>query len=141
MTKIQQITSKKFKRFLALGILVFFSMVSYGQARLGSTASDIRSEFWESHYKLKSGYTEERIYYISIETDRATVQYLFNTDKICTMVIIAPNNQGALNYYVELYNSQYVIVSSKEWKMYSDGGIANIKLVFADDGGYFFVWY
>jgi hypothetical protein len=35
-------------------LLTISSIVAFGQARLGSTASEIRSEFWESRYKLKN---------------------------------------------------------------------------------------
>ncbi len=116
------------------------SLTIFGQARLGSTATEIKNEFWESTYNLKSGYTDDGIYYVSIETERATVIYWFNTDKVCTLCMIVPDNQGALNFYVELYNRQYVIVSSTKWKMYSDGGIAEISLIYPDDGGYYFLW-
>jgi hypothetical protein len=122
-------------------LLTIFSVVTFAQARLGSTATDIRAEFWESHYKLKSGYNDDKIYYITIETEKANVVYYFNTDKVCTMVQIIPDNQGALNYYVELYNKQYVIVSSKKWKMYANEGIANIDLIYPEGGGYYFLWY
>lgn len=91
------------KTFLTL-TLTMFSFLVFSQARLGSTASDIKSEFWESRYKLKSGYDKDGDYYITIETERATVMYYFDTDKICTTTVIAPDNQGALNYYVEQYN-------------------------------------
>lgn len=116
------------------------SLVIFGQARLGSTATEIKTEFWESSYNLKSGYTDDYDYYITITTDNATVTYFFNSDKVCTLTAIIPDNQGALNFYVELYNKKYVIVSNTEWKMYSNNGIAKINLIYPDDGGYYFVW-
>ncbi|MGR6087941.1 MAG: hypothetical protein ACU4F9_07190 [Arcticibacter sp.] len=117
------------------------SIIAFGQARLGSSATDIRSEFSGSSYNLKSGYDDDGDYYISIKMELANVMYLFNSDKSCYLTLIAPDNQGALNYYVELYNKQYVIVSSTQWKMYSENGIANIELVYPESGGYFFRWY
>ena len=128
------------KRTLLTILFAITSVISFGQARLGSTATDIKSEFSSSSNKLKSGYDSDGDYYVTIETERATVTYYFNTDKVCTTTIIIPDNQGQLNFYVELYNKQYVIVNSTEWKMYSNDGIANIKLVFPEGGGYFFVW-
>ena len=56
------------------------------------------------------------------------------------MTAVIPDNQGALNFYVELYNKQYVIVSPTKWKMYSKGGIANIQLIYPDSDGYCFIW-
>ncbi|MBS1632917.1 MAG: hypothetical protein JST10_10135 [Bacteroidetes bacterium] len=128
------------KRTLLAILFAITSSIVFGQARLGSSASDIKSEFWESHYKLKSGYDKDGDYYITIVTERATVTYYFNSDKVCYLTAIIPDNQGALNFYVELYNKQYVIVSSKQWKMYSENGIANIKLIYPEGGGYYFLW-
>lgn len=128
------------KRTILTILFAITSIIAFGQARLGTSATDIRSEFSESRYNLKSGYDDDGDYYITIETERATVIYYFNSEKICYLTLIAPDNQGALNYYVELYNKQYVIVSSKQWKMYSENGIANIELVYPEGGGYFFRW-
>lgn len=128
------------KRTLLTILFAITSVIVFGQARLGSTVSDIKSEFWESTYKQKSGYDEDGDYYITIETERATVTYYFNSDKVCVLTAIIPNNQGDLNFYVEMYNKQYVIVSSTQWKMYSNNGIANIQLIYPQGGGYYFLW-
>ena len=128
------------KKALLTILFSITAIIAFGQARLGTSAADIKSEFWENKYNLKSGYDKDGDHYITIETERATVIYYFNTDKVCTSTVIAPDNQGALNFYVELYNKQYVIVSSTKWTMYSENGIANIELVYPKDGGYFFVW-
>lgn len=128
------------KQFLTTLTMLLLINVAYSQARLGYSATEIKNEFWETEYNLKSGYTDDGLYYISIWTERATVIYYFNEDKVCKLCMIIPDNQGALNSYVELYNKLYVIVSSTEWKMYSDGGIAEISLIYPDDGGYYFLW-
>jgi hypothetical protein len=116
------------------------SIIAVGQARLGSSVSEIRSEWSESKYKLKSGYDTDGDYYITIETERATVTYYFNAEKVCYLTAIVPDNQGALNFYVELYNKQYVIISATQWKMYSKNGISNVELIFSEGGGYYFLW-
>ncbi len=128
------------KRTLLTILFAITSIIAFGQARLGTSATDIRSEFSESSYNLKSGYDDDGDYYITVETERATVIYYFNSDKICYLTLIAPDNQGALNFYVELYNKQYVIISAKEWKMYSENGIAKIELVYPESGGFYFLW-
>lgn len=116
------------------------NLVIFGQARLGSTATEIKTEYWESSYNLKSGYTDDYVYYITITLVNAKVMYFFNSDKVCILTSIIPNNQGALNFFVELYNKQYVIISNTEWKMYSNNGIAKINLIYTDDGDYYFMW-
>jgi hypothetical protein len=128
------------KRTLLTILFAITSVIVFGQARLGSTASEIRSEFWESSYNLKSGYDDDGDYYITITTERATVTYYFKSDKVCYLTAIIPDNQGALNFYVELYNKQYVVVSATQWKMYSNNGIANINLIYPEGGGYYFLW-
>ena len=121
--------------FMVMGITIF------GQSRLGSTVSDIKSEFWEKKYDRKSGYTDNNQYYITIKTERANVIYYFDSNNVCNLTAIIPDNQGALNFYVQLYNERYVIVSSTKWKMYSNNGIADIELIYPEDGGYYFIWH
>ena len=120
--------------------LLLNSFVIFSQARVGSSASDIKEEYAESRYNLKDGYDKDNDYYIKITTVDATVYYYFNADKICTITEIIPDNQGSLNSFVEIYNKRYVIISSTQWKMYSKNGIANIELIYPKSGGYFFLW-
>lgn len=117
----------------------FITIFSFSQSRLGSTEREIKNEFSDRKYELEENYVQN-IYTISVRLEIAQVHYLFNSDKICEMVFIYPHNQGGLNYYVEMYNNQYVVISDKKWKMYSDNGIANIELKVGDTGS-FFVWY
>ena len=84
---------------------------------------------------------DDKTYYIGIGTKNATVVYAFNSDMICIVPVIVPDNQEVLNHYVELYNKQYVIINPTKWKMYSNGGIANIELGYHSQGGnYMFYW-
>jgi hypothetical protein len=54
--------------------------------------------------------------------------------------MIIPRSQGDLNYLVELYNKQYVIVNSTSWRMYTnEGGIATVDLMTSNDN-VVFVW-
>jgi hypothetical protein len=128
------------KNLIFTTALTIFCLTAFGQSRLGSSADDIKTEFYETNFNLKSGFDENNYYYITISIERAIVTYYFNTDKICTLTVIIPDNQGALNFYVEQYNKKYVIVSTTEWKMYSKGGISNIQLIYPDSGGYYFLW-
>jgi len=126
-------------------IILFFAILGIGvslfaQARLGSTSAAIRSEFAASEYHLKSGYLEDGTLYITIEVARASVIYYFNKNLFCIMTLIAPDDQGALNYYVELYNKTYVVISAKQWRAYLEEGIADIELVYPDGGGFYFIW-
>lgn len=128
------------KKTLLTFLLAVMSAVAFGQARLGYTFADIKSEFGASKYNLEQGYREEIGYYIGIKMQNVNVLYWFNSQKICTLTLIIPDTQGTLNYLVEQYNSQYVIVSSTKWKQYSKNGIADIELQYFDDGSYYFLW-
>jgi hypothetical protein len=124
---------------LSLLFILFISAIN-AQARLGASFTEIKTEFSDSKFSLENGFDKEGDLYISIETLSSKVIYYFNESKICELTIIIPNNQGALNYYVENYNKQYVIINSTEWKMYSAEGIASIQLIYPDSGGYLFIW-
>jgi hypothetical protein len=116
------------------------SCILFGQARNGNSATDISAEFSERIYDLKSGLTKDGDYYIIIKTERASVLYNFDSDKVCTNIVIVPENDGALNFYVEMYNKQYVIISPTSWKAYTNQGIADIELVYPEGGGTYFIW-
>jgi hypothetical protein len=128
------------KKIGLMFLLTLVSVIAFGQARLGYTFTDIKSEFGASKYNLEQGYREGIGYYIGVEMQNINVLYCFNSQKICTLTLIVPNTIGALNYLVEQYNSQYVIVSSTKWKQYSKNGIADIKLQYNDDGSCYFLW-
>ena len=128
------------KRTLLSILFVIASIIVFGQARLGSSAAEINSEFEESIYNQENGYDDDGDLFISIDTERASVIYYFNSEEICYLTLIAPDDQGAINYYVELYNEQYVVESPTKWKMYSEEGIANIELLYPETGGCVFRW-
>lgn len=127
------------KRLLIVFLFISISFSSFSQAMLGYTAYDIKMNF--SSNVFTDGVTDYGDKYISTFFKRALVGYYFNAEGYTDRIIIIPSSQGNLNYYVESYNSRYVIISSTKWTAYSDGGIMNIELIFPDDGTspYFFI--
>jgi len=121
-------------------VLILLSIHVFSQARLNSTASEIREEFSDAQYNLTSGFDDDGDYYISLKTEHSNVIHYFNDNYLCYVTIIIPNDQGALNMFVELYNSRYVIISDVKWKMYTSTGLADIELIFGENGGYYFLW-
>ena len=128
------------KRILLFIFFACISTITFSQSRINYSANEIRQEFQESQYNLKSGYDKNGNYYISIITGNSTVFYYFDPDKICKATFIVPDNQGALNAYVELYNTRYVIVSPTHWKMYNNNGVSEVNLIYPTGGGYYFMW-
>lgn len=121
-----------------LPLILLFTSSLYSQSRLGSSRSEIYSEF--QSLSPEFGATEDGTPTMSVMFGRSYTRYFFDDNNICNFVAIVPNRQGDLNYYVELYNKQYVVVSATAWKMYSkDGNIATIELV-TQNGVSMFVW-
>lgn len=121
------------KTLLISLFLVIASLPVLGQARMGSSSYDIRTEFSNREFKLESGYWEEfKAKYLCIEINNCVVYYLLNDESICYATIIVPFKQGTLNSLVQSYNEKYVIIDETTWKMYNSNGYANIKLIFGE---------
>ena len=127
------------KTIILVLLFCFFGYKVNAQARLGDTEWEIRAEFSEKTFT--SGYTEDGDKWLKMETSIGTVGYYFGkeSDWKCYMTIVIPDNQTALNVLVERYNREYVIISETEWKMYGNNGIMKISLIFAEEGGYYFL--
>lgn len=122
---------------LLLSIYVSLS----AQARLGHSVTEIKEEFRETKYNLKTGYNSQKDYKISIELYNSFVTYYFrNGNKYCTSTVILPKTDGALNGFVETYNKKYVILSAINWRMYSKEGVSNIELFYTTDKECYIIW-
>ncbi len=123
-------------KIYCLFLFIIFSInFIFGQARLFSTESQIKSEFSEMNFK--SGYLNDGARYISFSNKDIWVAYSFNKDGLCDFCSVKPKTQGLINATVERFNKQYVIISDREWKFYSDKGIMYINLEFVDQKAIF----
>jgi len=122
---------------LVLAAFMFCGTLSYSQARLGSSYSDIYDEFRASYPQTRT--TDDNELLMVVSSEKLQTYYYFTNSKVCYRCVIYPKTEGALNGLVEIYNNRYVIVSSTEWKMYSNGSIASVKLI-TYDGITFFMW-
>lgn len=120
------------KKILLLLLFCSISNIGFGQIRLNSSKTEIKKEFNQAKYSLNE-MNIDGIETISIVTERVNLLYMFDSDNICKICLLIPDTQGDLNYYVELYNRQYVVISDKEWKMYNQNGIAKIELIFTNN--------
>lgn len=121
-------------------LMVFAAFSSLqAQARVGSKASDIATEF--SHKGIQYDRTTDGTRYLWYADKSVTVAYYLDDNSICTSTVIIPVNQGVLNYYCEKFNREAVIISDLSWKLYTKGGVLYIKLIYADDGSYYFRLY
>ena|ERR1700741_334598 len=113
----------------------FLANYSFSQARIGHTEQQIRNEW--SDQKFSSGRTEDGTKWIEWEEPNMRTFYYFGKDGLCNFCIAKPLNQATLNTMVQHYNNTAVIISDIEWKLYTDNGILNIKLLYSDNGSYF----
>lgn len=122
------------KPLTALLLIAFLSVKS--QTRIGYTETEIRKEFYEKTFQ--SFYTKDGIKVIYWRNNDVEVSYGFDKNTgICNLSMIQPLTQGILNYYVERFNKEYVIVDETHWKWYSNTSIVNISLVQQGSYSYF----
>ena len=125
------------KKFLLFDIIVFtFCFNLTAQSRIGYTESQIRSEFSSKTF-TSSTVIDHKV--INWQDEDMSVDYFFDDSGICKLCFVTPARQSYLNYMVEKFNKNYVIISDKKWKMYNNNGIIDIELCFSDGGGYYFV--
>jgi hypothetical protein len=127
------------KKIFILLLFVLLRLFVYSQARLGWTETQIRNDF--STVYFTTAYTDDGTKYIYGMYNGSNLAYFFDENGLCDFVVLYPEDQGALNYFVELYNRKYVIISDTKWKAYlTNGGVVNIELK-NDDFGTFFIFY
>lgn len=117
--------------------ILFFSLFvisANAQARIGWTEQEIKNEFSDNTFT--SGFANNEVYYIQTRFIHSDIIYYFNDDNLCYGVVIFPITELDINYYVQNYNSKYVIISDKEWKQYFDNGnIMTINLFYEPKSG------
>lgn len=112
-----------FKRFLLLVVLsIAFKNAVFSQSRIGYSEYDIvHTEFPDKSFTQLKGV--DGVTYITWEDDRIRCYYYFDSTAICDMCFIEFKAQGALNQYVQLYNTDFVIISDTKWKIYLQNGV------------------
>ena len=129
---------KKQLSILFFLVCSFTATLSFGQARIGSTEYEIKSDFPDKTFER--GYTDKDVKWISFKGLLGLTIYYCDENGKCNLCALFPNDQKTLNILAEKYNKEYVIISDTKWKMYSAGGVMYIDLKLEDDG-YYFIYY
>jgi len=105
-----------------VGILItVLPLVSFGQAHLGSTLSEIESMHPGKKFQIST--TDEGIRYAYASMPLGTFYYVFSSESnVSELCMQFPDDLGALNTQIEIYNNKYVIESDTSWKAYLEGG-------------------
>lgn len=125
------------KRYLILLVLLAMVTPVFSQARLGRNIFAIKSEY--SEYTVTEQKLEDNDMLL-IEFPRTFVKHVFDDGGSCILSLIIPKDSPAVQYYVEKYNKELVIISPIEWRFYAGGAIAQIKLITTDDNSIMFLW-
>jgi hypothetical protein len=121
-------------KHLFIVLLTLLWIPAFSQARMGNTLAQLITEFPEG---IK-GNTDNYVTYTTTLISTKVV-YFLKEDQV-TITGIYPMNQITVNGYVERYNANYVILSSKTWRAYMEKGILNIELCFVEGKIPYFMW-
>jgi hypothetical protein len=132
------------KKFIIIFYLLLFSNLLFSQARMGYSAKELLAEFSDYRYDAKTDYASDGSFFVSIQTEFAMVGYFFDKQDInhtsCNSMIILPKTTTRVNFYVQEYNSKYVILSKVQWRAYLPNGTYLIDLLTDKDGLMYFSW-
>ena len=118
------------KKYLFIAFL-FVTTIGNAQARIGFSENDIRfKEF--PHKKFTSFYTDKNVYTIRWEDEDLTAVYYFNDKRICKFCVIFTKTNRIVNYLVQKYNNDFVIISNTEWRQYASNRIISIRLLYTE---------
>jgi hypothetical protein len=70
-------------------IAILYSTVATAQARLGSSLGEIYNEFSDDNPSMNT--LEDGRKTLRVTTDRATIDYVFNSNQECNATLILPN--------------------------------------------------
>jgi len=126
------------KYLLFLVFSLYFSISGYSQYYLGQSEKQIREvidgEIVKDYIKL--GDTKAKTLTWFDKPNSSLVLVMFNTYDEIIRTIISPSDRDATQSWVKFFNKNYVIVSEKEWTLYSDtGNTLKIKLSYLDEVG------
>lgn len=125
------------KRYLILLVLLAMATSVFSQARLGRSIFEVKAEYTEySVTEQKLGDSDMLL----IDLPKAYVKHVFDDQGDCILSLIIPKDSPAVQFYVERYNKELVIISPTEWRFYVGDSIAQIKLITTDDRFIMFLW-
>ena len=121
-------------------MLVLLSIVApaFSQARLGRNFYVVYQEYAENYSVTKDKFEGNNV--LTIEMNNAFIKHLFDSNNNCILSMIVPKNTIDVQYYVERYNKELVIMSPIEWRFYVGNAIAKVSLETTNDNSIVFIW-
>ena len=107
--------------------------------RIGYTISELKSEFGYTDWT--SGVTELGTVWWSKTIKGTSYIYFLDTDQLVYMCALDPGSEISAQGWIEFMNKNYVIIDEYHWKLYKNGGILSVELVWLDGSLYpFFIF-
>lgn len=126
------------KKLVIMLVLLSIVAPAFSQARLGRNFYVVYQEYAENYSVTKDKFEGNNV--LTIEMNRAFIKHLFDSNNNCILSMIVPKNTIDVQYYVERYNKELVIMSPIEWRFYVGNAIAKVSLETTNDNSIIFIW-
>lgn len=126
------------KKLVIMLVLLSIVAPAFSQARLGRNFYEVYQEYAENYSVTKDKFEGNNV--LTIEMNRAFIKHLFDSNNNCILSMIVPKNTIDVQYYVERYNKELVIMSPIEWRFYVGNAIAKVSLETTNDNSIVFIW-
>lgn len=126
------------KKLVIMLVLLFIVAPAFSQARLGRNFYEVYQEYAENYSVTKDKFEGNNV--LTIEMNKAFIKHLFDSNNNCILSMIVPKNTIDVQYYVERYNKELVIMSPTEWRFYVGNAIAKVSLETTNDNSIVFIW-
>ena len=126
------------KKLVIMLVLLSIVAPAFSQARLGRNFYKVYQEYAENYSVTKDKFEGNNV--LIIEMSKAFIKHLFDSNNNCILSMIVPKNTIDVQYYVERYNKELVIMSPIEWRFYVGNAIAKVSLETTNDNSIVFIW-
>jgi hypothetical protein len=126
------------KKLVIMLVLLSIVAPAFSQARLGRNFYEVNQEYAENYSVIKDKFEGNNV--LTIEMNKAFIKHLFDSNNNCILSMIVPKNTIDVQYYVERYNKELVIMSPIEWRFYVGNAIAKVSLETTNDNSIVFIW-
>jgi len=126
------------KKLVIMLVLLSIVAPAFSQARLGRNFYEVNQEYAENYSVTKDKFEGNNV--LTIEMNNAFIKHLFDSNNNCILSMIVPKNTIDVQYYVERYNKELVIMSPIEWRFYVGNAIAKVSLETTNDNSIVFIW-
>jgi hypothetical protein len=124
-------------KHLLLLLTLVVSLCANSQVRIASPKEQIKAEF--GYLYIEDHMVSDSVDAITFQTRKSVVTHLFNEAGISYCAFLTPLGDAELKYYIERYNSQYIVLSPTQWRLYANDQYVDITLT-TSNSKHLFIW-